>query len=221
MLQKKIQSTIGLIDDVDYNRGKEKENTDIAKKNSIFFDSLEKLTPYIKSYILAKKNFSFTLQQDTADALKHLMNYSKNTFEITKAVEPESFSEKSEKFVNSISEEWKEFYMPTNNELISGLNIIVLVHPMPNVVRGCISALNKCEKLPLTQENIDSYKGAKKNADELLKEMKFDDEIRDFLIKVRDKQATLIDITPSIMDWIQSEDIANRVSLSIRNTIQD
>lgn len=218
---KKIQLTIGLIDDVVYNRQKEKDNAYIVKMNSIFFDSLAKLTPYIESYILAKKNFSFTLQQNTADDLKYLMNYSKTTFENAKAVNPESFREKSEKFINSITKEWEEFYKPTNNELISGLNIIVLVHPMPNVVRGCISALNKCEKWPLTQENIDSYKGAKQNADEFLKKMKFDDEIRDFLIKVRDKQATLIDITPSIMDWIQSEDIANRVSLSIRNTIQD
>lgn len=60
---------------------------------------------------------------------------------------------------------------------------------------------------------------ARQKADDLLKEMRFDDEIRDFLIKVRDKRATLSDITPSILEWIHSENIADKVSLSIRNTM--
>ena len=107
----------------------------------------------------------------------------------------------------------------SNSELINGLNIIVLVHPTPTVVKNCIAAFNKCEKWPLTQESIDAYKEARLKANELLREMRFDDEIRDFLIKVRDKRATLTDITPSILEWIQSENISDKVSLSIRNTV--
>ena len=60
---------------------------------------------------------------------------------------------------------------------------------------------------------------ARNKAEELLKEMRFDDEIKDFLIKVRDKKATLIDITPSILEWIHAENIADKVSLSIKNTM--
>ena len=94
----------------------------------------------------------------------------------------------------------------------------MLVHPAPMLVRGCITALNKCKEWPLTKDNIDSYKEARQKAEDLLKEMKFDDEIKVFLIKVRDKNATLTDLTPSILEWIQSENIADKVSLSIRNT---
>ena len=71
----------------------------------------------------------------------------------------------------------------------------------------------------MTQKSIDSYMEARHKAEELLKEMRFDDEIEDFLIKVRDKKATLIDITPSILEWIQAENIADKVSLSIENTM--
>lgn len=219
MLHEKIQSTIGLIEDVVDNRQKENDNINAAKRNSTFFDSLAKFTPSITSYILAKKNFSFTLQSNTADDLQELMNYSKTTFDNAKAVNPAPFSKKSEAFVDLITKEWEAFYKAKNSELINGLNIIVLVHPMPTVVRSCISTFNKCEKWPLTQESIDSYKEARQKADDLLKEMRFDDEIRDFLIKVRDKRATLTDITPSIQEWIQSENIADKVSLSIKNII--
>lgn len=217
MLHEKIQSTIGLIDDVIDNRQKNSDNANTAKRNNTFFDSLSKLTPSVTSFILAKKNFGFSLQSNTAAGLHDLMNYAKTTFTNEKAVNPVPFKQKVEVFVEAIAKEWKIFYKANNSELINGLNIIVLVHPTPIIVRSCITAFNKCEKWPLTQESIDSYKVARQKADDLLKEMKFDDEIRDFLVKVRDRKATLTDITPSILEWIQSENIADKVSLSIRN----
>lgn len=217
MLREKIQSTIGLIDDVVDNRQKETDNAATAKRNSIFFDNLEKLTPSITSYILARKNFSFTLQANTADSLNYVMEYSKITFDKSKAVNPSAFQQRAESFIKDIAKEWTDFYKSDNIELISGLNIIVLVHPTPNIVRNCIMTLNKCEKWPLTQEIIDSYKDAVQNANSLLEEMRFDDEIKDFLIKVRDKRATLANITPSILEWIRSKDISDKVCLSIKN----
>ena len=219
MLHEKIQSTIGLIEDVADNRKKDNDNAAAARRNSIFFDSFAKLMPSIISYILFKKNFSFTLKENTSAVLWELMNYTKTTFDNAKAVNPPAFKQKTESFIEAISREWETFYKVKNGELINGLNIIVLVHPTPSVVRGCITVLNKCEKWPLTQESVDLYKEAHNKAEVLLEEMRFDDEIREFLIKVRDKKATLTDITPSILEWIQSEDIADKVSLSIRNTM--
>ncbi|MCR5541142.1 MAG: hypothetical protein K6F71_10055 [Ruminococcus sp.] len=219
MLHEKIQSTIGLIDEVMDNKEQENENQNLAKRNSTFFDTLDRLAPTLRSYILARKNFSFSLQTNTSSVLAYIMDYSNRTFSDAKAVNPSQFKDRSDTFIGAISKEWETFYRTNNSDLINGLNIIVLVHPTPNVVRSCITAFNKCEKWPLTQESIDSYKEARQKADALLKEMRFDDEIRDFLIKVRDKKATLTDITPSILDWIKSENIADKVSLSIRNTI--
>lgn len=219
MLHEKIQATIGLIEDVVDNKQKETDNANTAKRNSTFFDSYVKLKPYITSYILAKRNLGFVLQASTYDSLIDLMNYSKTTFDNAKAVNPAHFKQKSELFINSIKNEWETYYKNSNSELINGLNIIVLIHSTPAIVRSCIATFNKCEKWPLTQESVDAYKEARLKADALLKEMRFDDEIRDFLIKVRDKRATLTDITPSILEWIQSENISDKVSLSIRNII--
>ena len=73
MLHEKIQSTIGLIDDVVDNRQKENDNANTAKRNSTFFDSFARLTPSITSFILAKQNFSFSLQPNTAAGLRDLI----------------------------------------------------------------------------------------------------------------------------------------------------
>lgn len=219
MLHEKIQATIGLIEDVVDNKQKENDNANTAKRNSTFFDSYAKLIPYITSYILAKRYFGFDLQESTKKSLRDLMNYSKTTFDNAKAVNPAHFKQESELFINSIKKEWETYYKNKNSELINGLNIIVLIHSTPAIVRSCIATFNKCEIWTLTQESVDAYKEARLKADALLKEMRFDDEIRDFLIKVRDKRATLTDITPSILEWIQSENISDKVSLSIRNII--
>ena len=125
--------------------------------------------------------------------------------------------QKVDAFVEAIAKELEIFYKANNSELINGLNIIVLVHPTPIIVRSCITAFNKCEKWPLTQESIDSYFDAKTIAEKLLKEMKFDEEIKDFLIKVRNKTATLSDLSESIMQWIKNENISDKVTLGIRN----
>ena len=219
MLYEKLRTTIGLIEDVADNRQRENDNINVAKRNSIFFDSLEKLTPSIKSYLLARKHFGFDLQVNTADVLTYVIEYSKKTFDECKAVNPSQFKQKAETLIEAITHEWTTYYKAANSELINGLNIIVLVHPTPNVVRNCITTLNKCEKLPLSQDNINAYMEAKHKAEDLLNEMKFDDEIKDFLIKVRDKRASLSDLTPKILEWIRSENISDKVSLSIKNTV--
>lgn len=218
MLHAKIQSTIELIEEVEDNRNKETENAYIAKRNNTFFDALNILTPSLYSYILARKNFSFSLQVNTSAVLKDIIDYSTNTFGTAKAVNPTPFKQNVNSFITAIKQEWIAFYEANNSNLINELKIIELVHPAPMHVKGCTTALNKCKEWPLTKENVDSYKEARHKAEVLLKEMRFDDEIKDFLIKVRDKKATLTDLTPSILEWIQSENIADKVSLSIRNT---
>ena len=56
----------------------------------------------------------------------------------------------------------------------------------------------------------------KQQANELLEEMRFDDDIKSFLQKVALRTATLADLTPQILEWINSESIADKIGLSIK-----
>ena len=105
MLHEKIQSTIGLIDDVVDNRQKENDNANTARKNSTFFDSFARLMPSITSFLLAKKNFSFSLRSNTAAGLQYLINYSKTTFDNSKVVNPGAFKQKADAFIETIAKE--------------------------------------------------------------------------------------------------------------------
>ncbi len=216
MLQNKINTTIGLIDDVVDNRNIANENANVAKRNSSFFDSLEKMTPTVRSYILAKKNFGFNPNETLSLKLHDIMNYSNDTFSNSKAVNPDSFRKKCDSFISEITIEWSTFFKTENHELLSGLNIMIPVHSNPMIVRNCVSNIKKCEKWPLTADAVRSYINAKQQASELLKEMRFDDDIKIFLQKVTLRTATLADLTPQILKWINEENIADKISLSIK-----
>lgn len=216
MLQKKINSTIGLIDDVVDNRNIANENESAARRNSSFFDSLEKLTPTVQSYILAKKNFNFDTSEALSLKLHDIMNYSKETFSNSKAVNPDSFRKKCDSFISEIMIEWETFFKKDHHELLSGLSIIIPVHSNPMIVKNCVANIKKCEKWPLTLDSVSSCLNAKKMANELIEGMRLDDDIKLFLQKVSSRTATLADITPQIMEWINSENISDKIALSIK-----
>ena len=88
MLKNKINTTIGLIDDVVDNKNIANENANVAKRNSSFFDSLEKVTPMVQSYILARKNFSFNESEALSLKLHDIMNYSKDIRTVISPLKP-------------------------------------------------------------------------------------------------------------------------------------
>ena len=75
------------------------------------------------------------------------------------------------------------------------------------------SLLNKRQK---TDSRFNWYHNIKQQANELLEEMRFDDDIKSFLQKVALRTATLADLTPQILEWINSESIADKIGLSIK-----
>ena len=54
-------------------------------------------------------------------------------------------------------------------------------------------------------------------AKEILSHMEFDAEIAGFLRKVKDKKASLSDLTDSIIAWIRKENLSSNIMLSIKN----
>ena len=63
---------------------------------------------------------------------------------------------------------------------------------------------------------LDNYFKACHQADEYRQSMNFDDEIETFLRKVSNRMATLDDITPKVMEWIEKEEFKTKIGLSIK-----
>lgn len=77
--------------------------------------------------------------------------------------------------------------------------------------------MNNFSNWPVDEAVSFQYETAKEKANELLSKMEFDVEIVNFLKKVKDKEASLLDLTDSIIDWIRREKLSGNILLSIKN----
>ena len=218
MLSKKMQSALELIQDVDDNKNKKKEYESIAQRNTVFFDSYDKLTSNIASYILAHNCFKFTQQSKVLDEMKSLVEYVNISFQSEKAVNPQSFESKVNDLVKCLSDEWVQFFDRRFGILISDLNIMTTFYHNPKIIRNYISALKKCSKFALNGAEIQNCLLAENKGKELIKEFKFDGHIKSFLQKVSSQKATINDVTPDIYKWIFDEGISDKIGLIIKTS---
>ena len=77
--------------------------------------------------------------------------------------------------------------------------------------------MNNFSKWPVDESIIKQYEIANRKANEILSRIGFDDEIANFLKKVKDKEASLLDLTDSIIAWIRKEKLSGNIMLSIKN----
>lgn len=219
MLQSKIQSAMELIQDVSYNRERKNEHETIAKRNTLFFEALKFLSHAVSSYITAHNYFSFTLDEENMHKLNGLMNHADQSMSSKKAVNPEIFRNDVNELTGNVSTAWKSFFHNRYDNLISGLSIMMAVHPDPKQIRLLINSLKKCEKWPLDKDSALNFQTKEKEANDLLKNMKFDDDIRDFLEKVSSQSATINDMTPEVYQWLVKENIAGKLGLYFKTDI--
>lgn len=219
MLQNKMQSAMGLIQDVLDNRERKNEHETIAKRNTLFFEALKSLSDAINSYITAHNYFSFTLDKETIYKLNELMNYAHYSISSKKAVNPETFHKKVTELIESVSDAWKLFFHNRYDNLLSGLSMMMAVYPDPKRVRVIYLSLKKCEKWPLDKESARGFQAKEKEADHLLNSMEFDADIREFLEKVSRKSATVDDMTLEVYQWLVKEKVAGKLGLFYKTDV--
>lgn len=218
MLHLKIQKTVQLMEAVDENRRTVNNHNAIARKNTIFFNSLSLFTKDCESYLLARK-LGFDLSETTGltQEMKEIVGIIKTAFEIQAANDSQSFKTKVDKFNESISNCWTLFYHKKYDELLSGLLMAKSIYSDSTTVDSIISSIKKCEKWSLNKNNVDSLCEGEDKGYALLKSMEFDESIKDFLEKVITSTATLRDITPEIYQWIKKENLDDKIALTMKN----
>ena len=132
MLHLKIQKTVQLMEAVDENRRTVNNHNAIARKNTIFFNSLSLFTKDCESYLLARK-LGFDLSETTGltQEMKEIVGIIKTAFEIQAANDSQLFKIKVDKFNESISNCWTSFYHKKFDELISGLLMAKSIYQLP------------------------------------------------------------------------------------------
>lgn len=218
MLQEKLNKSRVLMAEVSQNRQKDNEHQTVVKKNNTFFDAYTKsFVPVLKGYAICKKYNHVTFSDKTEKELKKLIEDSRGTFEKKVVTAPDKYRDRVKKLQGQIESEWKT---QTDNYLAGikdELGILKLVSNEKQEIQRILGCMNSFSDWPTDENVAEEFDKAASRAEEILSQMEFDDDIANFLRKVKDRSASLLDLTDSIITWIRKENLSANIMLSIKN----
>lgn len=222
MLQEKLEECRLLMAEVSQNKQKDNEHQNVVRKNNTFFDAYNTyFVPIIKGYVVCKKYDHVKFSDKTIRDLQTCIEYSKKTFEQKSVINPGKYQDEVKKLSEKMQAEWKtqteEYLADTKEEL----GILKLVSNDKQEIQRVLNCLNNFSKWPIDESITIQYENASQKAKEILARMEFDgdhaSDITQFLKKVKDKEASLLDLTDPIIAWIRKEGLSGNIMLSIKN----
>ena len=218
MLQEKINKCRILMSSVKMNQQEEKEKENEAKKNNTFFDAYEQyLVPLIRSYVCCVGCDHIEFSDELINDLKSTMEDTKKVFDEKIVINPARYRQRFISLSESLKKEWEEKTRTYLSDEIEDLEILKLVSNEKGDITKVLSCMNNFIAWPVDQGKVDLFYSAKQASENILSQIEFDDEIANFLKKVKEKQATILDLSDTIISWIRKEGLEGNIMLSIKN----
>lgn len=217
MLTERINSAVQLMETVDQVKENEAKNKEITQSNNTFFAAFETFSACMESYLLLKENnlwsaADITLDKDFVQLCKGI----KSVFDGKKVFHVQSINSSVSKLNDSLCNQWKAMSESADKKIIDDLKILEQVSENRVQLRAMRLNIESMHNWPVSKEMLQNYNNAKTQSELFLNETKFDQDIENFLMKMSERSATLSDLTPSIMSWLEKEKLVGRISLTIR-----
>lgn len=200
-------------------KGTEEEKSSIVKKNNSFFQSYDRLKVILTCYKLIRESTGFVLSNDAHKLMIDTISDVKTIFELENVTRPEAFKKNVDILERKIPDEWKIYISNMSVQVLDDISILRQVADNSDQIslKNSQTSIKKCiDSWPLSQEIIDDYNVACENLKDYRNRISFDDEVEAFLRKVSTKTATLEDLSPKVMDWIEKENFKSRIGLVIK-----
>jgi hypothetical protein len=203
--------------EVQSNKSKVDAGSERAKANNTFFDVYNSfLLPTLTAYTIVKQNTDYTFPQEAVNKLKECLDYVTKTLDSKQVLNVSTFRVNSVYARDKISEAWIAHVNEITRGILDDLGVFKLVSDNKLEIVRLSTAIKGNSTWPVTKKQFDDCTLALEVARNLLKTMKFDSEIETFLRKVRDKQATLQDLSDPIIKWIRDNNFEGSIQLSIK-----
>jgi len=162
----------------------------------------------------ANKNMQFQLSESVLKDLKNLLIVHKDTIRSGFAEKDSVNKVKTDlnSIQQSIKKEWSKRYSTLTNSTISTLKVISGIDS--EHVAKCLEGIAKGETWTT---NIGEFKIMNKSlsdANTLIAELGLDQRIIDFLQKMNNGKATVMDLDEKVLIWLKAESLDKRVRLS-------
>lgn len=218
MLQERLNECRVLMAEVSKNKQKDSEHQNVVKRNNTFFDAYAKyFVPTIIGYAICKKYDHVIFSEKITEELTKCIEASGKTLEQKMVINPAKYQECVKNLSEKIQVEWRNQTDAFLADIREELGILKLVSNEKLEIQKILFCLNNFSNWPNGDDVAQQYESAMEKANEILSRMEFDDEISEFLRKVKDKEASLLDLSDSIIAWIRRENLSGNIMLSIKN----
>ena len=219
MLHHDVIQCINLMNDVWENEQSNNINKEAARNNNTFFEANNQyLFPMIIAYDISKKlkdvELSVEFSNDVIKKLRDYIKYAQDSFEQKSVIYPGQYTLPLKKAYEKMSNEWENIISNLLKDRIEKLSTIKLL--WEDDISNILKCLNNFSSWPVNVKKYDDFINNYKHSTDTISEIKLeDDEVYCFLEKIKDKQATLEDLSENIVKWIKDNDLAGRIMLKI------
>ncbi len=167
---------------------------------------------------LAVKNSDFRPSANVISALKSFLASCDKVIQVGAANEATTqyISTESKKLYAVMGQEWSEYYTKMSSHVISLLDTVKSILKDEN---RAVYAVNKIKKAANWNTSIDNYNYLKQGlaeADQILEDLDLDEdsEVLAFLKLVSAGNATILDLTDEILEWIKTENLGDKMYIN-------
>lgn len=117
-----------------------------------------------------------------------------------------------------LSSEWGQFYSTLAEKKVSTLMTVQSITPDKGKTRSVINAIRNGASIDHEDHsNVRALASGLTDADWILEGLGLDDEVIGFLDKVSGGNATIYDLTESLITWIQKEDLSKKFKIGFKD----
>lgn len=216
MLLNKVKETTNLIKlESEVNENK-KINEDFKR----VFKRLELIEKafnnYYKTIKTLNKEYGIEYKYDDLNLLKRKLKKLKENLkgEYIDMSLIDAITKETNELEQSLKEKWNLYIVSETNGLINTLKTIrSIVNDKPKVDIVVHSIMKDRVAWPVDNDKLNNINNKKKEAQKLISDLGLNKNISDFIEKIALNQATILDLTPEILDWVRNKEFENNIAL--------
>ena len=116
-------------------------------------------------------------------------------------------------FQPTMQTEWVSIYTQLTGNQKGFLNAIESLHVREDITK-IIGWLDDAQRWPIDKTKLKRLKKALSDVDEITETLNIGEEAQTFLEKVNKGEASLIDLSPSVLTWLKENDLERKMKLS-------
>lgn len=217
MLKKQINSAVQLMETVNQVKNSEAAKKYTVQTNNTFFAAFDTFSSCMESYLLLKNHFPLFCADDSLEKeIREVSEVIKKVIDEKKVFRIDYISKTVTRINDKLEKQWQIYFDNLNHKTLEDLTILMQVSEQKPQLNAMHKTIIESRNWPVSDDKLNRYQEAVTESSRFLSETKFDQEIEDFLKKVKDRTANLSDLTPSILEWLEAENLTGKISLSIR-----